>query len=241
MNPDIEFRSEMTVEFRQQVGDDVAIAHAAWVSSGTSITTSDPKLLLRVTKLINALIRQRHGTPFEHGSLTVYIEAPIFVTREIIRHRIGVSPNEMSGRYRELKGVFHLPDPLRPVVKAQPFNPMKPQFVLAQADEFAAGIELLCETYQTAWVTYQNLLTMGWAPEVAREILPIGVYSAMYLTFNPRSLMHFLSLRIHDPEATYPSFPQAEIQAVATQIEALFKHYWPLTHAAFCDHGRVGP
>ncbi|WP_204268146.1 FAD-dependent thymidylate synthase, partial [Escherichia coli] len=58
--------------------------------------------------LINYLMRDRHGSPFEHNSMTFYVQAPIFVFREFMRHRIA-SYNEESGRYRELRPVFYVP------------------------------------------------------------------------------------------------------------------------------------
>ena len=66
--------------------------------------------------LINFLMRDRHGSPFEHNSMTFYVQAPIFVFREFMRHRIA-SYNEESGRYRELRPVFYVPGPDRNLVQ----------------------------------------------------------------------------------------------------------------------------
>ena len=66
--------------------------------------------------LINYLMRDRHGSPFEHNSMTFYVQAPIFVFREFMRHRIA-SYNEESGRYRELRPVFYVPGPERNLVQ----------------------------------------------------------------------------------------------------------------------------
>src|SRR5204862_6119341 len=64
--------------------------------------------------LINFLMRERHGSPYEHNSMTFYVQAPIFVFREFMRHRIA-SYNEESGRYRQLRPVFYVPGPERRV------------------------------------------------------------------------------------------------------------------------------
>jgi thymidylate synthase (FAD) len=85
------------------------------------------------------------------------------------------------------------------------------------------------------------MLAAGVAREVARGVLPVATYSSMYATCNARSLMSFLSLRVHDPEAANPSFPQREIEMVATQLEAEFARVMPITYKAFLDFGRVAP
>ncbi|GAA3042274.1 hypothetical protein GCM10020000_21500 [Streptomyces olivoverticillatus] len=62
-------------------------------------------------------MRDRHGSPFEHNSMTFFISAPIFVFREFMRHRVGWSYNEESGRYRELEPVFYVPGESRKLVQ----------------------------------------------------------------------------------------------------------------------------
>ena len=98
------FRSDMTVELTQSMASDEAVLKAARVSTGAGSTSAE-----KDAGLINYLMRDRHGSPFEHNSFTFYIEAPIFVFREFMRHRIA-SYNEESGRYKELKPVFYFPD-----------------------------------------------------------------------------------------------------------------------------------
>ena len=77
--------------------------------------------------------------------------------------------------------------------------------------------------------------------EVARMVLPLNIYSSMYVTMNARSLMNFLSLRRHVDGSAFPSFPQREIEMVAEQMESLWAGLMPLTHAAFVRNGRVCP
>ena len=79
------------------------------------------------------------------------------------------------------------------------------------------------------------------AREVARTVLPVGLYSSMYATCNARSLMNFLSLRVRHPDSVFPSFPQREIEMVAEEMEAYWARLMPLTHAAFERNGRVCP
>jgi thymidylate synthase (FAD) len=85
------------------------------------------------------------------------------------------------------------------------------------------------------------MLAAGVAREVARGVLPVATYSSMYVTLNARSLMNFLSLRTKREGSTFPSFPQREIEMVAEKMEDLWAPLMPITHAAFCDAGRVAP
>ncbi|WJN62831.1 ThyX-like thymidylate synthase [Streptomyces phage phiScoe2] len=192
-----------------------------------------------VKGLINYLMRDRHGSPFEHGSFTFVIEAPIFVAREFFRHRAGWSYNEESGRYRELRPVFYVPGPERNLQQvgkpgAYTFEPGTP----AQYSSVTASSK---DAYQVAWDAYQNQLHAGVAKEVARNVLPVGIFTSFWATCNPRSLMHFLSLRTNRQNAKVPSFPQREIEMVADQMEVAFIDTMPITHLAFEMNGRVAP
>ena len=102
-------------------------------------------------------------------------------------------------------------------------------------------VEWMRTSYLTAWGQYTALLSSGVASEVARCVLPVAVYSHCYVTCNPRSLMHFLPLRVHSPDARFVSYPQAEIEEVALGMERHFTRLFPLTHAAFVGNGRVAP
>ena len=77
--------------------------------------------------------------------------------------------------------------------------------------------------------------------EVARIVLPLNVYSSMYVTMNARALMNFLSLRTKVEGTHFPSFPQREIEMCAEQMEAQWRELMPLTHASFNANGRVAP
>ena len=113
----VKFRSDMTVELVKATASDADVVWAARVStkgeSSLDDVTADPE---RSRGLINYLMRDRHGTPFEHNSMTFFVSAPIFVFREFMRHRMA-SYNEESGRYRELLPVFYVPGPQRRLVQ----------------------------------------------------------------------------------------------------------------------------
>ena len=112
-SPGVTFRSDVTVELVRAGAQDADVLFAARVSTqgeqSLEQLDADPQ---RSKGLINYLMRARHGSPFEHNSMTFYVQAPIFVFREFMRHRIA-SYNEESGRYRELRPVFYVPGPQR--------------------------------------------------------------------------------------------------------------------------------
>lgn len=198
--------------------------------------SKDPE---RSKGLINYLMRDRHGSPFEHNSMTFFINAPILVFREFMRHRVGWSYNEESGRYRELQPVFYVPGPDRKLV--QQGRPGKYVFVEGTPEQHESVGSAMEESYRQAYRAYQEMLAQGVAREVARSVLPVGLFSSMYATCNARSLMHFLGLRTQHEQATVPSFPQREIEMVGEKMEAEWAKLMPLTYAAFNANGRVAP
>lgn len=189
---------------------------------------------------IRFLMKNRHGTPFEHTYFKFFIKAPIAVFREYHRHRIGWSYNEESGRYKQLKPEFYIPPPERPLVQSG-----KPGHYVMEAGDpvmYNALFDDMSHQFQEAYDTYESLLAADVAREVARGVLPVYIMSSMYASCNARSLMAFLSLRTDEPAATFPSKPMWEIDVlVAREIEAAFAAYMPITHKAFCDFGRVAP
>lgn len=235
----VKYRSDMTVELVKAAASDADVVWSARVStkgeSSLADVTADPE---RSRGLINYLMRDRHGTPFEHNSMTFFVAAPIFVFREFMRHRMA-SYNEESGRYRELQPVFYVPGPERNLV--QQGKPGAYEFVAGTPEQHAIAVEQTQRSCEQAYQAYQAMLSAGIAREVARGVLPVATYSSMYVTLNARSLMNFLSLRTKRPDSAFPSFPQREIEMVAEQMEAEWMRLMPLTHAAFEANGRVAP
>ncbi|MFJ2868606.1 FAD-dependent thymidylate synthase [Kitasatospora sp. NPDC087314] len=234
------FRSDVTVELVRSAAADSDVIWAARVSTAgeqsLEAVQQDPE---KSKGLINFLMRDRHGTPFEHNSMTFFISAPIFVFREFHRHRSGWSYNEESGRYRELQPVFYVPAEERKLV--QQGRPGRYEFVDGTPEQHRTTTEAMEAAYREAYARYQEMLAAGVAREVARAVLPVGLFSSMYATCNSRSLMHFLSLRTKRENSAVPSFPQREIEMVAEQMEQEWARLMPLTHAAFEKHGRVAP
>jgi thymidylate synthase (FAD) len=237
--PDITFRSDMTVELVKHAASDADVIWAARVSTKGEQSLADVNAdAERSAGLINFLMRDRHGTPFEHSSMTFYVNAPIFVFREFMRHRT-FSYNEESGRYRKLDPVFYVPGAERKLVQSG--KPGAYVFTAGSPEQHALVTKTIESSCSQSYAAYLEMLDAGVAREVARSVLPVGLYSSMYATCNARALMNFLSLRVTHPDSAFPSFPQREIEMVAEQMEALWAGLMPLTHAAFERNGRVCP
>jgi thymidylate synthase (FAD) len=209
------------------LADDLSVVNAARVSFGARHETMDE----RDAGLVRFLMRERHGTPFEHNFFRFHIKAPLFVTREWQRHRIG-SFNERSGRYSELPDEFYVP--AAAAVRTQVGKPGAYTFEPMAEDEAAevrSGIE---GSYAESYRNYRELLGRGVAKEVARSVLPVGLYTEFYWSVNARSLMNFLSLR-NAPTA------QHEIRVYAEAAERHFERAMPVTHEAFVAQGRTAP
>jgi thymidylate synthase (FAD) len=180
--------------------------------------------------LIRFLMRDHHGSPFEHGYFRFIVKAPIFVVREHHRHRAGHSYNEWSGRYAKMEAEFYVPDYVRTQIGkpgAYRFEPVDE----ATRDATRAEIE---ERGAEAFASYERMLEMGVAKEVARSVLPLNMYTKYYWSCNPRSLMHFCGLRNSE-------FAQYEIREYAKAAESFLERLMPTTHAAFVENARVAP
>ena len=232
---DIAYRSDMTVDLIDSMGNDDSVIRAAKVSTMTD-TTVDEMSIPGKEKFIDFLVANRHGSPFEHVLFTFRIEAPIFVWREFMRHRVA-SYNEESGRYTELKPVFYVPDEDRNLVQVG--KPGEYTFIQGDHTQRRSTKFTLRDTSEFAYDGYQYLLDRGIAREVARMVLPLNIYSTAYVTMNLRSLTNFLALRRNVEGQTVPSFPQREIEMVAELMEQHANSIAPITLRAFRRNGRV--
>ena len=209
------------------MADDLSVANAARVSFARRKEELDES----DEGLIRFLMRDRHGTPFEHNAFRYHVRCPIFVAREWFRHRIG-SFNEFSLRYARATDDFYVPDPED--VRSQVGKPGAYTFEQVPPELAERAREELRAVYDHAYETYERLVEAGVAREVARSALPIGAYTQFYWTVNARALMNFVSLRASE-------FAQLEIRRYAEAVEAFFAEQMPVTHAAFVAGGRVAP
>lgn len=224
----------MEVALIDHMGDDRAFVRAARVSVGRDILTAAPST--EDAGLINFLVKNRHGSPFEHAVMTWRIEAPIFVWREFMRHRIA-SYNEMSSRYTVLPAEFYVPAPDRPLVQVG--KPGAYTFEPGDGDQYRLMENRLKGSAYEDYLNYETMLNQGIAKEVARMVLPVNIYSVAYVTMNVRALTNFLSLRTKARNATFPSYPQREIEMVAEDMERHFWDHFPITHECWNVNGRV--
>lgn len=240
----MQLTSEITVRLIDSMGGDHYVVAAARVSTSgeEALKYAKAESVEENAGVIRYLMKHRHGTPFEHGSLIFFVHAPIFVWREWHRHRIGFSYNEESGRYKKLDPVFYVPPRDRAMMKVEEWKPGRPKFLPCDSDEL---YEYLCNnlkvSYDVAYQLYEENLRMDFDPGLARDCLPVGIYSSCWVTCNPRSMMAFLSLRTHEPDAKFVSYPLYEIEVAARKCEDLFAERWPVTYKSFVECGRVAP
>ena len=240
---EIQLKSTIDVELVQSCGGDHMVVAAAKVSTNgiEAKKFADPELADDNYGLINYLLKHRHGTPVEHGSMTFFVHAPIFVWREWHRHRIAFGFSEESGRYKKLSPTFYVPSNSRKLVKVKEYKSARPLFEDNPEGLTDTVSEKLAKSYEQSYKTYEELLALNIDNGLARACLPVALYSGCWVTCNPRSLMHFLSLRTHEPNAKFVSYPLQEIEFAARACEEIFAELWPLTYKAFCENGRVAP
>jgi len=206
--------------------DDLSVVNAARVSFGATQT----EMTERDKGLIGFLMREKHGTPFEHNFFRFHIKAPIFVVREWFRHRIGWSYNEYSGRYSELPAVAYLPDSQQ--IRSQVGKPGAYTFEPLENPQFSKDV--MVKSYDESFTTYQKLLEQGVAKEVARMVLPVSTYTEFYATTNARALMNFINLRADETA-------QWEIRQYAYAVEHFLSSHMPVTYQHFVQNYKVAP
>jgi thymidylate synthase (FAD) len=212
------------VTLEESFGNDLTIVNAA----RTSFNVKKEKLDEKDIGLLNYLLENRHGSPLEQVNFRFTVKCPISVMREWIRHRMA-SYNERSGRYTKLDPDFYVPDEFR-TQKGKSghylFKPIEDHNDLIQ--------QLMKESYERAWSDYNELLDAGVAKELARNVLPVGIYTKFVWNINLRSLFNFLSLRT-DERAMW------EIRQYANAIEEMIKEVVPYTWEAWNKNGRSNP
>jgi thymidylate synthase (FAD) len=209
------------------LADDLSVVNAARVSFARRKEVMDES----DEGLIRFLLRERHGTPFEHNSFRFHVRCPLFVAREWFRHRVG-SFNEFSMRYARATDDFYVPEPED--VRSQVGKPGAYSFEPVD-DELAERTRAeLQDVYDHAYATYERLVEAGVARELARSVLPVGAYTEFYWTVNARSLMNFVSLRAAESA-------QREIRRYAEAVERFLAEHMPVTHAAFVANDRTAP
>lgn len=223
-------RSDMVVELDDMMGDQEKIVRAAKISTkGQAVRYMEDT---DTGRFIRWLLREKHGSPFEHVYFSFYLEVPIFVSRQIVKYRHS-NINEHSGRYSEFDTEFWVPDEDRPLAQVGKTGDYQFDHLSDEAED--EGMAHLMSAYLVAEEAYQDLLELGWAKEVARAVLPTSAYSRMYVTMNLRSWLHFCAQRATEA----PSHGQREIAMVADKILDIMEEHVPDVVAQFKEGGYV--
>ena len=214
------------------MADDMSVVNAARVSFAKQKQENEWIAMSEVDKgLINFLMRERHGTPFEHNAFRFHVKCPVFVAREWFRHRIG-SFNEFSARYSEVPNEFFVPKLSE--VRKQTGKPGAYTYEQVEMPLAIDTYEIIAKANDSAYSAYRQMLDKGIAKELARAVLPVSMYTQFYWTVNARSLMNFMSLRQHESA-------QRDIREYANAVCELASPVMPVTFASWEQNARVAP
>lgn len=178
--------------------------------------------------VLRYMMRNHHGTPFEHVVFQFHVSTNIGVAREWMRHRLA-SYNELSTRYVEMQPNFYIPE--GDAVRTQVGKPGHYTFEPLAPTPAQHVYDLMVTAYGKAYDSYQRILAYGGAKELARNVLPLGLMTEFYMTVNARSLFNFLALRTH-PSALL------EIRNEALAAESLVRLVIPETYDVWLECGR---
>ena len=207
----------MNVTYIQHCGSDLSVVNAARVSfDKESDFISDNQLADKDKKLIKYLSDHEHTSPFNHAFLTVRVKAPIFVARQLVKHKF-MPWNEISRRYVDSPPEFYNPSPLRQRAED------KKQGSSSDTVEYS-----LNPAYQYAYQCYTNMLADGVCPEQARMVLPQSVYTEWYWSGSLDAFADMCNLRCK-------SDTQAETRLVAQQIDYKMIELFPVSWDALTE------
>ena len=203
----------MKVDLIDNMGSDLTVVNAARVSyDKTSSQLSDKDI-----RLIHYLAKHKHWSPFSHAFLQFRIKAPIFVARQLGKHQIGLSWNEVSRRYVDNPPEFHMPEKWR----GRPENSKQGSDGEAKSQYFPDLY--IKDVVELASENYRKMVMQGVAPEMARMILPQNMMTEWYWSGSLYAFARVCQLRLDKAS-------QVEVQDIARQISAhcitLFPHSW---------------
>lgn len=220
MNEPINVLNRGLVRLVDHMGNDLSVIRSARVSYDAEFRTGEDAG--KDEKLIDYLMKNRHTSPFESVQFTFEVKAPIFVFRQLHRHRTQ-SINEVSARYTELPEEFYIPEVSQITQQSvnnkqqrnDEIHPMAEQFQTAMIDQCASAFSL-----------YKRMLAQGCPRELARGVLPVNTYSKMFTSMNLHNFFHLAGLRIH-PHAQY------EVKVFVEAMLALVEPIVPISVAAW--------
>ena len=204
------------VRFVSMMDGDSGVTEAARVSYLSEAKTEEED-----RKLIAYLMKHRHTTPFEAAVFKFHIKCPLFIARQLFRHRMA-SYNETSFRYRVAPEEFYFPAAWRVQDTKNKQGSLSGNL---NHDVETAILERACAS---AMESYRTMLAHGVAKEMARMVLPVNLYTEYYWTVNAHAVMHFIRLRSD-------SHAQFEARQVSHAVARVFSEKMPWTWAAFSD------
>jgi thymidylate synthase (FAD) len=205
------------------MGTDLTVANAARVSFGKTSEMEDnmwgpPYLKDKDAKLIRYLAEHKHISPFGHCFASFHVKAPIFVARQLVKHKF-LRWNEISRRYVDDEPEFYEPKDWRGR------SPDK-----KQGSEGVVNITLDQELqWNGQLATYKHLLSEGVAPEQARMVLPQSTMTEWYWSGSLDAFADMCNLRCK-------SDTQAETRVVAQEIDRKMLEIFPVSWDALTDN-----
>lgn len=207
------------------MGDDRTPARTA----RTSFRNRKERTVDEDAKLTDYLVRNRHTTPIEFCQVRFYMKMPIFVARQLVRHRTA-SINEVSYRYVTAAREFYIPGLDRMQRRSESNKQGSSSDVVAYPETCA---RIVRDAGNAAFDAYEALLNEGLAPELARSVLPVGTYTEWYWQNDLHNTLHMLRLRL-DPHAQY------EIRVYAEAMLQLLRPVYPTIIASW-ERTRAAP
>lgn len=204
------------VQLLDTFGDDLTVVNAARVSYNKEATELTPK----DAKLIKYLAEHNHNTPFFHPQVRMRLKMPIFVAREWFRHQIGFARNEVSRRYVDYEPEMYSPN----LVRARDAK-LKQGSKAEPVQQNSLAVTMIQDINDRAMETYEDLLKLGTAPELARTVLPQGMYTEFIETGSLAAYARLCGLRL-DPAA------QFEIRLYADAVRSLLMEKFPVSWRA---------
>ena len=237
----------MNVDYVEHYGTDLSVVNAARCSfaneSSWEVTYEDDydvesrtithvpiqRLSERDAKLIHYLAKHKHTSCFEHQGATLRLKVPIFIARQIQRHRT-FSYNEVSRRYVDTPPEFFFPDKWRGKAENVKQGSGDEEVIdYTSLWQFGSVKEDYSEHINSSVEFYNHLLAEGVAPELARTVLPQSMYTEFYMTGSLRNFSHLLKLRLD-------SHSQVEAQQVAHMIYDILQPLWPVSMEALMKY-----
>lgn len=217
------------VKYIDHMGEDAAIVQSARVSYGKGTKTVNED-----NNLIRYLMRHKHMTPFEMCDLKVMIKCPLFVARQLFRHRTA-SINEYSLRYSEAIETTYKTDPNEWRTQSKTNKQGSEEYIDKKLQvENGESLGNYLTNKEDKFIKksldiYKERLEKGIAREQARKDLPLSLYTEFYWKCNLRNVLHMISLRNTD-------HAQYEIRVYAQAISEIVKQLWPITWEAFQEY-----